>query len=616
MKEVKSMDHQHQNTFVVVALAALACHGARAGDSIPGSINFENQTGSRIVQTVAEIAMNEKEVEFGDFDNDSDLDVVVANAHSDFGTRKNKLYRNDAGTFQEVSGAPIIPLFATPDVARNAFFRDYNGDGWLDIIVVCDANTSGDGGRTKIYINQHPGDVFSHFTEEGLVRLGADTGGAACGAFSHDSDGDGFADLYVGNYPGPSQDTMYLNDQTGFFDGVTATMVPSDGDYTVDVASGDMNGDGKLDLLISNWSANRLYLNNNNDAGSADGDYSYTGSNISLGDSTSNENAMEPGDFDGDGDLDIYWTNRNGAADVILLNTGNNGSGVPQFSNYSTLPQSVVARTSRKASVADLNGDDRLDLVVFKEDGTNSRPTVLRNTSYSGNLSFVDWTPALAFPNSATSHKAWHGAIFDTNGDGDLDVLLGGWSNEHLFEQVPVAGTNEADIPGGDISSAFNGQPVAIIGSAPIGQSDSFIINGLTGTTANPAFVSVVLTGSGDYLLELLDGETVIVSSDRGALGAEEAFQASGLAGTRTIRVTVIDGEGGGSNAADFDSSGNVDAGDLGALLATWGKCPDCATDLDGDEAVGASDLGELLANWGPVVGGDVPYVLEVLSRN
>jgi hypothetical protein len=183
---------------------------------LPGTMNFQNITATHIDQAVPESPNNEKEVEFGDIDNDGDLDVVVANAFSDFGTKLNKLYRNDGGVFNEISGVPVIPGFNSPDVSRNAFLRDYNGDGWLDIIIVNDANTSGDGGRTKIYINQHPGGVFSHFTEEGLARLGSDTGGAACGAVSADVDNDGDHDLYVGNYPGPSQDTMYLNNGNGF----------------------------------------------------------------------------------------------------------------------------------------------------------------------------------------------------------------------------------------------------------------------------------------------------------------------------------------------------------------------------------------------------------------
>ena len=147
---------------------------------MPNTLNFANVTSDRIVWTVAETPSNEKEVDFGDFDNDGDLDVVVANAYSDFGQRRNKLYRNDDGVFNEVSGQPVIPGFSGPDVARNAFFRDYDGDGWLDIIIVNDNNTQGDPGRTKIYINQHPGNTFSHYTEEGIERLGNGTGGAAC----------------------------------------------------------------------------------------------------------------------------------------------------------------------------------------------------------------------------------------------------------------------------------------------------------------------------------------------------------------------------------------------------------------------------------------------------
>ena len=224
-----------------------------AGDQLPGTLNFENVTSKRVQQTVGEIASNEKEVGFGDFDNDGDLDVVVANAHSDFGQRRNKLYRNDDGVFNEVSGNPAIPGFSGTDVSRNAFFRDYDGDGWLDIIIVNDNNTGGDPGRTKIYINQHPGGTFSHYTEEGLKRLGDGTGGAACSGVSIDADMDGDWDLYVGNYPGPSQDTMYFNQNKnpGFFTQVTGTHVPGDNDYTVDVSSADMNGDGRLDLLIS-----------------------------------------------------------------------------------------------------------------------------------------------------------------------------------------------------------------------------------------------------------------------------------------------------------------------------------------------------------------------------
>lgn len=48
----------------------------------------------------------------------------------------------------------------------------------------------------------------------------------------------------------------------------------------------------------------------------------------------------------------------------------------------------------------------------------------------------------------------------------------------------------------------------------------------------------------------------------------------------------------------DLDLDGDVDGADLGALLAAWGPCAECAADLNGDGDVDGADLGALLANW------------------
>ncbi len=161
----------HVRLFAVL-LAALSIpirSSALAEGQLPGTLNFQNVTSSRINQTVPEVPSNEKEVEYGDFDNDGDLDVVIANAHSDFGMRRNKLYRNDNGVFNEISGAPAIPGFSDTDVSRNAFLRDYDGDGWLDIIIVNDGNSGGNVGRTKLYLNRQQDGRFSHLEEVGAT---------------------------------------------------------------------------------------------------------------------------------------------------------------------------------------------------------------------------------------------------------------------------------------------------------------------------------------------------------------------------------------------------------------------------------------------------------------
>ena len=86
-----------------VAAVVLAAASVADADHLPGTLNFADQTAGRIVPTVAEATSNQKAVDFGDFDNDSDLDVVIAVASGTFGLRKNKLYRNDLGVFNEVS---------------------------------------------------------------------------------------------------------------------------------------------------------------------------------------------------------------------------------------------------------------------------------------------------------------------------------------------------------------------------------------------------------------------------------------------------------------------------------------------------------------------------------
>ncbi len=547
------------------AMLVIGVTSTALADQLPGTLNFSNVTDGRIVQTVGEMASNEKEVDFGDFDNDGDLDIVIATAHSDFGQRRNKLYRNDDGVFNEISGNPVIPGFSGTDVSRNAFFRDYDLDGWLDIIIVNDNNTGGDPGRTKIYINQHPGGVFSHYTEEGLVRLGNGTGGAACGGVSIDADLDGDWDLYVGNYPGPSQDTMYFNQNKnpGFFTDMTGSHVPGDNDYTVDVSSADMNGDGTLDLLISNTNSGKLYYNNKSGAGSGNGDYSYGGSVYALGSPGLGENSMEPGDFDNDGDQDFYWSNKIGSADRVLQNTGNDANNNAIFVMTGNLPPAVTGSVSRKATVADLNDDGRLDIYVGTDFG---RPTILRNTTVDNVISFIDWTPAPAFPNGS-AHRGWHAAIFDSNGDGDLDILLGGWSNEHLFENVPSNEMTEDEVDG-NLPPLFNLDPIALVGTADVGETDAYTASDI----GSNSFISVVVNGDDDYLLEVLDGgNNVVGTSDRGGLGTEEALQVQTSAGSYTIQVTTLDL----ARTVDTDPDdwntfrGFITSGDLNSLLGS-----------------------------------------------
>ena len=158
----------------------------------------------------------------------------------------------------------------------------------------------------------------------------------------------------------------------------------------------------------------------------------------------------------------------------------------------------------------------------------------------------------------------------------------------------------------------YNVDPLAVLGHALDAEVDLYLAGGI----GSGAFMSIVLNGPDDYLLELLNpGGGVVGSSDRAGLGVEEAMQVNDLAaGDYTIRITIL-AAGPNSSPFDLDDDGTVGVKDLLILLGAWGKNPGHPADFDGDGSVGVLDLLALLGGWGPVsLVND--YILEVLSRN
>jgi hypothetical protein len=595
-------------THRVAAIAGAGLAASLAAGSPAGTLNFRNVTLQRITQAVPEVPSNEKAVDAGDFDNDGDLDVVIANAYSDFGARRNKLYRNDGGAFLEISGPPAIPGFDTPDVTRGAFLRDYDADGWLDIAVVNDGNS----GPSKLYLNVHAGGIFDHFELVGAMHFPSSSGGATNAAVSEDFDMANGFDLFFANGPSSTQNRLWLNDGLGTFFDVTATNVPvlSPG-YTVDAAAGDLNGDGSLDLLLACWNSDgRIYYNDlDGTDSSGPGDFEYLPSGVQvLAEASADQNSLEPGDFDGDGRQDIYWSDATGIAeDRVLRNAGNDPSGKAAFEllPLDVLPPSVTARASRRATVADLNDDGRLDLVVMHESPPDSRPSVLRNVTVNGAIAFLDWTPARAFP-SGDAHRGRHAAVFDSDGDGGLDVFLGGWAGDHLFVRAEPDAIDEDDLGDKPLPPIFNRDAFAIHGASGPSDVDAYFTSDIA-----TGIIAAVLTGPDDYRLEIQTAAHVVLGeSNRGGLGVEEALQVGFSATALKIVIQVLGCAG---PEPDLDGDCTIGVVDLLGLLAAWGPNPGHPADADGSGTVDVLDFLGLLAAWGPVLH---DYVLELVSRD
>jgi hypothetical protein len=333
-------------------------------------------------------------VAWGDYDNDGDLDVYVSNCYD-----PNKLYRNDGGgIFTDVTSSPLDD----PDCSYGVAWGDYDNDGDLDLYV---ANC---GTANRLFRNDGGGN-FSEATS-------GPVGDTACGiAVSWgDFDNDGDLDIFLVN--GDSC-KYFRNDGSGVFVDATTGPLSCPGENT-GVACADYDNDGDLDIYVVNGAMypNKLLRNDGN------GTFVDVTSGP-LGDMGS-ARGVAWGDYDNDGDLDVYFANYNFGNKLLR----NDGGGT--FTDVTT---TVLADGGNPTNVAwgDYDNDGDLDLFVAK---TNvSFQGAIKLFRNDGGGVFVDATSG-----ALADTGIWFGnslGDFDNDGDLDLYVANAGGSNRLLMNQ-------------------------------------------------------------------------------------------------------------------------------------------------------------------------------------
>ena len=262
---------------------------------------------------------------------------------------------------------------------------DLNGDGKLDIAVVNSSSTNNVG----VLLNNGDGTFASPVS----YSAHAAPQGIALGDFN----GDGKLDVAVAN-GGSSDVSVLLNTGNNGTLGAATNYSIGNGNTPYQVAVGDLNGDGKVDLAIANEGSPTVgvLLNKGNGTFAAVASYNFGSDALSLA----------IADLDGDGKLDLAVGDYGGTMVGVLLNAGNGTFG-------SATGYSGGAKSPSSVALGDLDGDGVPDLVVanvLPVSGTTVG--VLLN---NGNGTF-------ATPLSTTSATPWAVAIGDLDGDGVSDV--------------------------------------------------------------------------------------------------------------------------------------------------------------------------------------------------
>jgi hypothetical protein len=323
----------------------------------------------------------------GDFDNDGRIDLY----RTAFGP--NQLFRNNGdGTFTDVSDRSGT---GDPRWSVSASFVDIDRDGWLDLYV---------------------GNYVDHSVGE-RIRCYSPTGKRDyCGPRSYK----------------PLPDRLYRNRGNGTFADVTAeAQVSREHGSALGVVAADFNADGWADIYVANdGEPNLLWVNQRN--GRFRNTALLAGAALNSVGSAEGSMGVDAGDFDNDGDEDLFVTNLVGETNTLYVNDGTGlfedrtatvGLGVP------SLPY-----TGFGSAWFDFDNDGWLDLLVangavrIKE--ALARPTdpfplhernqLFRNLG-AGRFEEVTARAGAVFELSEVSRGA---AFGDVDNDGDVDVLV------------------------------------------------------------------------------------------------------------------------------------------------------------------------------------------------
>lgn len=346
-----------------------------------------------------------------DFNSDGKLDITVAR-----GDGLNLILGTGSGAMVSYINSPLLTFNSTAIA-----IGDFNNDGKLDIV-------EADNYSTRILLGEGTGNLF-------LITNRNDYSVYPAAVAVGDFNGDGKTDLAIANIGNPSGRGVAIG--FGRNDG---TFGPST-NYTLpneprDIRVGDIDGDGKPDLVISLQS---YYSANSNSVCILPnkGDGTFGTPQYHAWSAKDAHTSLELGDFNGDGKLDIAVLNYNSRSVTIRLNTGSGILGAPNdyYMGFSFPPTSIAS--------SDFNRDGIIDLIV--RGGALAR-ILLGN----GDGSFT-----IGSQMSAPSDSGSHGAVGvgDFNGDGLPDIALVNYSGNSIaimlnqtlptLQITPMAGYNQ-----------------------------------------------------------------------------------------------------------------------------------------------------------------------------
>ena len=415
-----------------------------------------------------------------------------------------------------------------PGAAQGCVFLDINNDGFLDLFLINNNTTN------KLWINNNG----TSFTDV-AATWGVSTASPGRGVSAGDFDNDGNIDMMVGNFNAVI--ILYKNTGTSFTNYTSTAGINFTG-WGGSINWLDYNGDGKLDAIFGNdgvpYHYNYLFRNDNL--------LSFTNTAYTSGivDSTSTL-TITSADFDNDGDLDIFCgtqTNYGPATNFLYKNNGNG-----TFTDITVSSGLVSYSYTWCADWGDFDSDGDMDLYI----GNSNAPNQLYQNNGSGIFTEVASTYGVADPTGSYS-CGW--ADYDNDGDIDLYVANSSSGVDKLYRNdgstftdvASTVGTNDTRhsscISWGDYNNdgfmdvyLNNNGTENRLYKNNAGNSNKWVILKLQGTTSNRSAIGArvkVKAGSLSMIRE--------VSGGSGGKGQNSLPVEFGLGSASTIDSIIV----------------------------------------------------------------------------